>query len=204
MQPLVNGNPNHYSNGVPVEEPLPEEAITELLRKWGGGESDALRDLIPLVYQELHLLARVYLHREFDHKHKTISATALVNELYVRLTEVSRIEFKNRAHFYGAAATIIRRILVDRSRARKTRKRSGEVIPLGETAIIGSPDIDYLDLHGALARLESLDSRKARVVELRYFAGLSIEEVADVMELSPMTVKREWNFARTWLYEQMH
>ncbi|MBM3728947.1 MAG: sigma-70 family RNA polymerase sigma factor [Acidobacteria bacterium] len=189
---------------MPVEEPLPEEAITELLGKWGGGESDALRDLIPLVYQELRLLARVYLQREFDHKHQTISATALVHELYVRLTEVSHIEFKNRAHFYGAAATIIRRILVDRSRARKARKRSGEVIPLGETAIIGSPDIDYLDLHGALARLESLDPRKARVVELRYFAGLSIEAVADVMELSPMTVKREWNFARTWLYEQMH
>ncbi|MBM3783173.1 MAG: sigma-70 family RNA polymerase sigma factor [Acidobacteria bacterium] len=185
------------------EESLPKEAITELLRKWGGGESAALRDLIPLVYQELHRLARVYLHRESNHGHGTISATELVNELYLKLTEVSRIEFQNRAHFYGAAASIIRRILVDRSRARRALKRSGEVMPLGDTAIIGSAEIDYLDLHSALERLESLDPRKARVVELRYFAGLSIEGVGELMELSPMTVKREWNFARTWLYEQM-
>ncbi len=182
---------------------IEQETITELLRKWGGGESEAFRELIPVVYGELRQMAGAYLNREFDQVELTISATALVNELYVRLSKISRIEFKNRAHFFGAAATIIRRILVDRSRLRKAVKRSGAVVPLGETAMIGSPEIDYLDLHNALERLEALDARKARVVELRYFAGLSIEETAEVLEISPMTVKREWNFARVWLFEQM-
>ncbi len=187
----------------PDSQCLPPDAVTELLGRWGSGDEDALRELIPLVYAELHKLARIYLSRESD-RQQTIQATALVNEVYLRLTEVSRLEFRTRTHFYGAAATIIRRILVDRSRARRAGKRQAPVVPIGETAVIGlAADIDYLDLHTALNRLQALDLRKSKVVELRYFAGLSVEQVAEVMDLSPATVKREWAFARTWLFERM-
>jgi RNA polymerase sigma factor (TIGR02999 family) len=183
---------------------LPPDAVTELLARWGSGDEEALRRLIPIVYPELYKLSSAFLQREHSKGQPTMNATGLVNEVYLRLAGICRTEFQNRTHFYGAAATIIRRILVDRSRARRAEKRRGVAVELGETALISdAAGIDYLDLHNALDRLESLDARKSKIVELRYFAGLSIEQVAEILEISPITVKREWRFARTWLYEQV-
>lgn len=181
--------------------------ITRLLREWRGGNPEALQRLLPLVYGELHTLASRYLsHERRDH---TLQTTALVNEAYVKLAGQREVEWQNRAHFFGIAAQIMRRILVDHARRDRRKKRGGGAthIPLdGMDPPSAAPPVDVADaytLDRALSRLEALDPQQGRVVELRFFGGMTIEETAEVLGLSSATVKREWSVARAWLYREL-
>jgi|SRR5215472_5555608 RNA polymerase sigma factor (TIGR02999 family) len=178
--------------------------ITLLLQKWSGGDPRALDQLMPIVYNELRILAASSLRSESGSP--TLQSTALVHEVYLRLVGQNRVEFQNRKHFYGAAAQIIRRILVDRARERKAAKRGGgaEKIALEDALAVPLPgEVDVSDLDQALSVLDEFDPGKARLVELRYFAGLSIPETAEVLGVSPTTVKREWAIARAWLFDRL-
>jgi RNA polymerase sigma factor (TIGR02999 family) len=182
----------------------PPGQVTELLEKWSRGDRDALEQLVPIVYDELRKLAAGYLRRESAGQ--TLQATALVHEIYLRLVEQERNEFHSRAHFYGAAAQIIRRILVDRAREKNAAKRGGQGQEgaLEEALAVCVPaDVDMIDLDRALLSLEEFDAKKARLVELRYFAGLSIPQTAELMGVSPRTVTREWATARAWLFDRL-
>ena len=176
-----------------------------MLKAWSGGEREAADRFMPLLYDELRRQARRYLNRE--RPNHTLQTTALVHEAYLRLTEQAGIEWQNRSQFFGLAAQMMRRILVNYAVKRKREKRGGanEDVSLDETILIANDDSgeDLLALDEALTRLEKLDERQARVVELRYFSGLSIEDTADVLEISPATVKREWNMARAWLKAEL-
>jgi RNA polymerase sigma-70 factor, ECF subfamily len=178
--------------------------VTKLLKAWSGGDQQALNDLLPAVYQEVRKLARSYLRRErADH---TLQATALVNEAYLRLVDQREVEWNNRAHFFGIAAQVMRRVLVDHARMRKADKRgSGEQPVLLDEALVAAPDahLDLVAVDDALAALAALDPRQAKIVELRFFGGLSIEETAEVANVSPATVKREWAAARAWLRREL-
>lgn len=178
--------------------------ITLLLQRWSGGDSRALDQLMPIVYNELRMLAASSLRSEAASP--TLQSTALVHEVYLRLVGQHRVEFHNRKHFYGAVARIIRRILVDRARGRKAAKRGGgtEKITLEDSLAVPLPaEVDVSELDRALSVLEEFDPAKARLVELRYFAGLSIPETAEIMGVSPTTVKREWAIARAWLFDRL-
>jgi RNA polymerase sigma-70 factor, ECF subfamily len=174
--------------------------ITELLIEWNNGRNGALEDLLPLVYGELRRLAAHRLRQERpDH---TLQPTALVHEAYLRLVDQRRVRWQNRAHFYGVAAHIMRRILVDQARARKADKRGGEwqrVTLTDNKTPNESRDVDVLALDNALQRLAALDPQQERIVELRYFGGLTLEETAEVVGISTATVKREWAIAKAWL-----
>ncbi len=181
--------------------------ITRLLREWQDGSAEALNRLIPLVYDELHTLASRYLSRERrDH---TLQATALVNEAYVKLAGQRDVDWQNRAHFFGIAAQLMRRILVDHARRDHRVKRGGHALHVSlDDADPSSPQapvdaIDAYALDRALSRLEAIDPQQGRVVELRYFGGLTIEEAAFVMGLSAPTIKRDWAVARAWLYRAL-
>jgi len=178
--------------------------VTRLLADWSQGDQGALNELMPLVYQELHRLALIYLRRERpDH---TLQSTALVHEAFLRLVDQTRVEWRNRAHFFGVAAQMIRRILVDYARTRRRRKRGGDACKLSLDEAIAaaeSKDIDLLALDEALEKLAALDPQQSRIVELRFFGGLSIEETAEVLGISPATVKRDWMMARAWLYQNL-
>ena len=178
--------------------------ITQLLIEWNNGRNGALEDLLPLVYGELRRLAAHRLRREApDH---TLQPTALVHEAYIRLVDQRRVRWQNRAHFYGVAAHIMRRILVDQARARKADKRGGgweRVTLIGDKTPNGSREVDVLALDAALARLAALDAEQERIVELRYFGGLTLEETAEVVGISTATVKREWAIARAWLRAEL-
>lgn len=180
------------------------EQITEMLQAWGEGDSTALEQLLPLVYDELHRLAGAYLRGE--RRGHTLQTTALINEAYLRLAEWKNVEWKNRAHFLGVAAQMMRRVLVDFARSRHYAKRGGDAQPVEfEEAKIAAPrrDAEIIALDDALKTLAEIDPRKCLLVELRYFGGLSVEETADVMNLSPRTVMREWQAARAWLYREL-
>ena len=179
--------------------------ITVLLKKWASGDESALERLAPLVYGELRRQARRYMrHERADH---TLQPTELVHEAYLRLEGLQDMPFEGRRHFYGAAAQAMRRILVDHARQRNAEKRGGPEqrrVPLEE--ILNLPvdlGLDFVGLDQALTALAALAPDKARVVELRYFAGLSIAETAQVMDIAPATVKRHWTFARAWLYHRL-
>jgi RNA polymerase sigma-70 factor (ECF subfamily) len=181
--------------------------ITDLLRRWREGDREALDRLMPLVYRELHRIASRYLARE--RSGHTLQSTALVNEAFVRLVDQRRVDWRNRAQFFGLAAQAMRRILVDhaRSRARLKRGADGERISIGavDPAAPGE-EIDPADaiaVDRALRKLEHLDPAQARIVELRFFGGLTVEETADVLATSASTVKREWTIARAWLYREL-
>jgi RNA polymerase sigma factor (TIGR02999 family) len=178
----------------------PTADITQLLLAWTDGRRDALDELLPLVYHELHRIAARYLRRESgDH---TLQPTALVNEAYLRLIDQRRVRWRNRAHFYGVAAEIMRRILVDHARGQRAAKRGGggERLPLADAeAEAAGSDVDIVALDEALRRLAAFDAQQARIVELRYFGGLTIDEVAEVMGISAATVVREWTIAKAWL-----
>jgi RNA polymerase sigma-70 factor (ECF subfamily) len=178
--------------------------ITQLLIEWNNGRNGALQDLLPLVYGELRRLAAQRLRRERpDH---TLQPTALVHEAYIRLVDQRRVRWENRAHFYGVAAHVMRRILVDRARARKADKRGGgweRVTLVGDKTPNGGRDVDVLSLDDALQRLAALDPQQERIVELRYFGGLTLEETAEVIGISTATVKREWAIARAWLRAEL-
>ena len=175
--------------------------VTALLQAWSEGDAAARDELMPLVYGELHRRAAAYLRRERrDH---TLQPTALVNEAYMRLVGQNRAVWKNRAQFFGVAACIMRRILVDHARAGKMAKRSGRSVRVTldeRVAGVNPTNIDVLALDEALARLAAFDAKKSEVAELRFFAGLSLEEIGHVLGVSVATVEREWQAARAWLY----
>lgn len=188
-------------------ETSPSQDVTQLLLAWSGGDRGAGDELLSAVYAELHKQAARAMRRESsDH---TLQATALVHEAYLRLVDQRRVEWRNRAQFYGVAAQVMRRILVDHARARDAEKRGGGVsaVSLGDADAVAeqssSEAVDVLALHDALERLAALDPDQAKVVELRYFGGLSIEETAEAMSISPATVKREWSVARAWLKREL-
>lgn len=178
--------------------------VTQLLLAWSEGDQSALEKLVPLVHQELHRLAKAYMNRE-RHGH-TLQTTALVNEAYMRLLNIKQVNVQNRAQFFGLTARIMRNILVDfaRSRPRLAGDREAQRVPLDEALAISSergPDLVALD--EALNALAEIDPRQSRIVELRFFGGLSMEEIAEALQISTRTVNREWNSARAWLYHEL-
>jgi len=178
--------------------------VTRLLREWSDGDGSALDRLLPIVYAELHRVADKYVRRE--RAGHTLQATALINEAYLRLVGAQNIQWQNREQFFGIAANLMRRVLVDHARISNAVKRGGspQKLPLDEaTLVIQQRDEDLLLLDQALNRLAEVDSQGCRIVELRYFAGLTIEETAKVLELSPTTVKREWAAARAFLHREI-
>jgi RNA polymerase sigma-70 factor (ECF subfamily) len=183
--------------------PSPQE-MSQLLAAWSDGDREALDRLLPLVERELHRLAHQYMGRErSDH---TLQTTALVNEAYMRLVDQTRVRWQNRAHFFAIAAQTMRRILIDHARRRRYDKRGGGArpLPLDEAAhITDERAAELVALDDALGLLHEIDERKARVVELRYFGGLTVEETAEVLKLSPDTIGREWRRARAFLLREM-
>lgn len=178
--------------------------VTRLLGQWSDGNAGALDQLLPLIYSDLRHLASAYLRRESPGH--TLQSTALVHEAFLRLVDQRDTHWKSRAHFFGIAAQMIRRILVDHARQQKAEKRGGGVICLQLDEAIAAPgkkDMDVVALDDALAKLSELDERQSQIIELRFFGGLSIEETAEVVRLSPATVKREWAMARAWLYREL-
>jgi len=178
--------------------------ITQLLIKWRNGDQAALDELAPLVYSELRRLARHYLRAE--RPGHTLQPSDLVHEAYLRLVDEKDIDWQNRAHFFGVAAVRMRHILVERARSRRAAKRGGGEyrLTLSEAdRLTDKRDVNLLALDEALRRLEALDPQKSRVVELRYFGGLTIEETAEAMKISPATVKRDWSMARAWLRSEI-
>jgi RNA polymerase sigma factor (TIGR02999 family) len=186
-----------------MAETSPHE-VTRLLKAWSGGDGEALARLAPVVEAELHRLARHYMRGE--RVNHTLQPTALVNEAFVRLIDWKNVNWQNRAHFFGVSAQIMRRILVDFARRRPHQKKLGDV---RHVTLDDAPDIaldrsdDLVALDDALQALEKLDPRKSRIVELRYFAGLSVEETAEVIGVAPITVMRESSKARAWLYKEL-
>ncbi len=181
-----------------------DQSITQLLAKWGSGDKAALDDLIPLVYDELRRLAASYLRRKAGPH--TIQATALVHEAYVRLADQSSISMENRAQFYGLAAKVMRDILVDHARRRQAAKRGGDQLRLSltEAERFGhKPEVELVALDDALKVLAATNPQHSRVVELRFFGGLTIEETSQVMTLSHATTERYWSFARAWLQREL-
>jgi RNA polymerase sigma factor (TIGR02999 family) len=182
-----------------------QQEVTGLLTRWSQGDGAALAELTPLVYEELRRLAHHFMEgQRTDH---TLQTTALVNEAYLRLADQTNPHWQNRAHFFAVAARAMRQIVVDYARSQQARKRGGGAlkIELDEAAIV-SPEQskDIVDLHEALERLAALDSRKAQVVELKYFGGLNYDEMAEVLKISRVTVRRDWEFARAWLHTELH
>ncbi|HKW46326.1 MAG TPA: sigma-70 family RNA polymerase sigma factor [Gemmatimonadaceae bacterium] len=180
--------------------------ITGLLLQWSEGDPEALGRLMPLVYRELRRLAEAQLHRE--NRDHTLDPTALVHELYLRLVDQRRAKWENRNQFFGIAARLMRRILVDYARARRATKRGGSALLVSLDAAAETPNDanveDVLAIDDALERLAAIDPDQVQIVELRFFAGLSVEETADVVERSPRTVKREWRLAKAWLSRELH
>jgi len=179
--------------------------VTDLLTRWSDGDDAALTELTPLVYEELLRLA--HHHMGGQRSNHTLQTTALVNEVYLRLADQSNPRWQNRAHFFALAARAMRRILVSYARAQRSEKRGGGSvkIELDEAALVSPEESkEIVELHEALERLATLDSRKAQVVELKYFGGLSYDEMAEVLKISPVTVRRDWRFAKAWLYTELN
>ena len=184
---------------------MPATGVTELLIDWSNGDEQALDRLMPLVYSELKSIARRHLRRE-EARH-TLQSTALVHEAYLRLVDQNRVRWQNRAHFFAVAGQLIRRILVDHARRRRAAKRGGAAQSLTldqAVAGTGGRNVDLLALDEALTNLSELDAQQARVVELRYFAGLTVAESAEALGVSPATVQRDWTTARAWLFRQLN
>lgn len=189
--------------GASVKKHASQE-LSSLLRAWNSGDESALDKLMPLVYDELHRLAHWHMARE--RAGHTLQTTALVNEAYLRLIDTDQIQWQDRAHFFAIAAKMMRRILVDLARSRGYQKRGGNArkVTLDEALLASpEPDEELLRLDDALNALSEFDPRKARVVELRYFGGLSVEETAEVLQVSAITVIRDWNMAKLWLLEEL-
>lgn len=183
---------------------LPSSQVTDLLLRWSDGDSEAREKLVPLVYDELRRIARRCLAGQ--RSDRTLQSTALVHEAYLRLVDHTSVRWENRVHFFAVAAQLMRRILVDQVRMKRAKKRGGDCVTLLLTEDVASTkqrELDLLALDQALDNLAALDARQCRLVELRFFAGLSIDETSQVLEISPATVKREWSTARLWLLREM-
>lgn len=194
-----------YQHELMDEPSVSLHRVTQLLQEWSDGDDSALAELTPLVYEELRRLAHHYMEGERpDH---TLQTTALVNEAYLRLADQTNPNWQSRAHFFAVAARAMRQILVSYARSNRAQKRGGggARIELDEAAIL-SPEQsnEIVDVHEALERLGTLDERKARVVELKYFGGLNHDEIAEVMKISTVTVRRDWVFAKAWLHNELH
>jgi RNA polymerase sigma factor (TIGR02999 family) len=200
-QVAVNGNRSQISGDTRVADP---QEVTQLLEDWSCGDHAALEKLTALVYEDLRRLAHHYMNAQPPDN--TLQTTALVNEAYLRLADQSKPNFRNRSHFFAVAATAMRQILVNHAKAQQCQKRGAgpSRVELDEAALV-SPEQTraILDLNEALERLASLDSRKAHVVELKYFGGLNQDEIAEVLKISTVTVRRDWVFARAWLYSEL-
>jgi RNA polymerase sigma factor (TIGR02999 family) len=182
----------------------PSSQITQLLLAWGNGEKRALEELMPLVYDELRRLAKFYMRGQSPGH--TLQTTALVNEAYLRLVDSSRVNWQNRTHFYAMAAQLMRRVLVDFARSKNSLKRGGEQIQITLDERIETPfekETDLVALDEALENLAELNLRQSQIVELRYFGGLSEEEIAETLKISVRTVRRDWSLARAWLYREL-
>jgi RNA polymerase sigma factor (TIGR02999 family) len=181
-----------------------QQRVTELLVQWSHGDDAALAELTPLVYEELRRVAHRHLSGQRpDH---TLQTTALVNEVYLRLADQTNPRWQNRAHFFAVAARAMRQILVSYARSQQSQKRGGGAlkVDLEEAALVSPQESkEIVDLHEALEQLSALDSRKAQVVELKYFGGLNYDEMAEVLKISSITVRRDWRFAKAWLYTQL-
>ena len=178
--------------------------ITELLIGWSNGNQAALERLMPMVEKDLHRLAHRYMRQENDGH--TLQTTALINETFLRLVDQNRVQWQNRAHFYGIAAQIMRRVLLNYARDRKRDKRGGAAYKVSLSAVnlmTEEDSVELLALDEALERLAVIDERKSRVVELRYFGGLSVQETAEVLKVSPVTVARDWDMAKAWLAREI-
>jgi RNA polymerase sigma factor (TIGR02999 family) len=182
-----------------------QQRVTDLLARWSHGEDAVLAELTPLVYEELRRLAHHYMAGERpDH---TLQTTALVNEAYLRLADQTNPRWQNRAHFFAVAARAMRQILVSYAKSYRSQKRGGGAlkVDLDDTALVSPEESkEIVDLHEALEQLATLDSRKAQVVELKYFGGLNHDEIAEVLKVSTVTVRRDWIFAKAWLHNQLH
>lgn len=189
----------------PPEAPSADADVSALLRAWTGGDQGALQALAPLVYQELHRLARRYLRRE--RSGHSLQATALVNEAYMRLADYTRMQWQDRAHFFAVSAQAMRRILVEHARRQNVKRGRGvQHVPLEDAVVVASgeeagPDLVALDK--ALDDLMRLDPRKAQIVEMRFFGGLTVDEIGEVLKVSTGTIKRDWRAAKAWLYREL-
>lgn len=182
-----------------------QQRVTQLLAQWSAGNDAALGELTPLVYEELRRLA--HHHMVGQRPNHTLQTTALVNEVYLRLADQTNPRWQNRAHFFAVAARAMRQILVSYARTQQSQKRGGRAvkIELDEAALVSPQQSqEIVDLHEALKRLATLDARKAQVVELKYFGGLDYDEMAEVLNISRITVRRDWEFAKVWLYTELH
>lgn len=207
VKPTATSDRESVLENLPVSDPQPAE-VTQLLHAWTQGDPDALADLMPLVCDELRSRARRYLDRE--NRQHTLQPTALVNEIYLRFERRHSVHWKNRAQFFGYAAKMMRQVLVDHARAKNRDKRGSGQRPVSfdadfhkEPVDPKAPSIDLVALNVAVDALEALDPRQARIVELRFIVGLTVEETAAALEISTATVKREWRLARLWLYREM-
>ncbi|MGI8638357.1 MAG: sigma-70 family RNA polymerase sigma factor [Pyrinomonadaceae bacterium] len=183
----------------------PSRSITKMLRAWGGGSGEALEELMPLVYDELHRQAARYLRRE--RPNHTLQTTALINEAYLKLIDQREVNWESRTHFFAIAAQAMRRILVDYARKKHRGKRGGalDALSLEQAALVASDEksVDLIALDEALTRLAAEDEQQARIVELRYFSGLTLEETAKALRISPATVSRDWDMAKAWLHREL-
>jgi len=177
--------------------------VTELLLAWGGGDESAFDQLVPLIHAELHRLARW--HMRFERQHHTLQTTALVNEAFLRLIDVKRVRWQDRAHFFAMSARLMRRVLVDHARLRQAVKRGGgtQTTSFDEASMPVEPSVDLVALDDALQALADIDPRKAKVVEMRFFAGFSVDETAAALQVSPETVMRDWRVAKAWLHREL-
>ncbi len=182
-----------------------QQRVTELLVHWSRGDDAALAELTPLVYEELRRVAHHYLSGQ--RRDQTLQTTALVNEAYLRLADQTNPRWQNRAHFFAVAARAMRQILVSYARTQQAQKRGGGAlkVDLDEAALVSpGKSKEIVDLHEALEQLSELDSRKAQVVELKYFGGLNYDEIGEVLKISRITARRDWEFAKLWLYTELH
>jgi RNA polymerase sigma factor (TIGR02999 family) len=194
----------YHGRGIAGMTGQPSSSITGLLKAWGGGDHAAFEKLVPLVDAELRRLARRYIRGE--RTGHTLQPTALINEVYLRLIDWGSISWQDRAHFFGLSARLMRRVLVDHARRQRRGKRGGDALTIAfdEAAVVPQErTADLVAIDDALNALAMHDVRKSRIVELRFFGGLSVEETAEVLKISPRTVKREWSLARAWLYCQL-
>lgn len=190
--------------GQTSDSPQPGQDVTQLLRAWGEGDTQALEQLTPLVYRELH--RRAHWHMARENAGHTLQATALVNEIYIRMVDLRGVSWRDRAHFFAVSSRLIRQILIDAARSKHAQKRGGQSphVAIDESLLVSEePRADVIALDDALSSLAVIDPRKSRVVELRFFGGLDIDETAEVLGVSAETVKRDWKLAKAWLRREL-